>query len=376
MPTKKRILLEGPDGRLPEANVPARLSEVGLAVTAVRKSGATQGFDSGQSRADLYPKFTRLGKVFEVAQTTYPSIYWPWLVKMPTSVKTPLGAVTAPLAPYYMYYSTDHDNAGDGRGGIGLATAPTKYGPWTNYGQVYVDLSLGWQTETPSVLYMPWLDAVNPFHMYYQQDWRADATTMTAAGVRGVQSTMLAKSPDGLTWTKVGVALDRPSYAESAGNGHTGYFSAQIENGRVVGYHLNGGGDFGYFSLSSSDDGVKFETDPRFLGYNTHLTQGIGGRLMSWNHSMTFMYAGQRWWVGILSSFTSGGNAKDARIAMCRIADDRRTVLSPLQVIIDGTGVNESVDFRSLHVYVEDGEVLLTYQCGNTFLTATTGSAS
>src|SRR5690606_1323207 len=97
------------------------------------------------------------------------------------------------LDRYYLWYSTNHDA---GPGGVYLATAPALEGPWTDRGLVFVDTVEGNQTETPSVL---WNEATGTFHMYYHQN-----------GLGNTQSTALATSPDGVTWTRVGKVIDVP----------------------------------------------------------------------------------------------------------------------------------------------------------------------
>lgn len=185
--------------------------------------------------------------------------------------------------------------------------------------------------------------------MYYQQD--------SVSGAVGVQSTCLATSPDGLTWSHYGPIIDvfgtagAGGCSEVIGNGLTGYFTPELVGHTIGGPHLISAGDYGLYARSYSNDGRKFLTDPRLLGYSIDLTQHLAGRMISWNHSVTFYYEGVLSWAGIVTNFASGEIPKDGRICLARIAEDRRTLLSRPEVIIDGAGPAESVDMRAVSIY-------------------------
>lgn len=280
-----------------------------------------------------------------VSNPTASSIYWPYIVNAAVAVRNPIDN-------FYMYYSTDHDS---GAGGIWLATAPSPTGPWTGRGRVYQDTVSGTQTETPSVI---WNDDESLFFMYYQQGG--------VSGANGVQTTMLATSPDGLTWTRVGIAVDRPSSSDFPGDGHTGYFRPFRIGRRWFAYHLCGGGNFPHFAFSSSTDGRTWLISPRPLGYG--VDQRSDGRRIEWNSGDVFMWRGMPWWVGIVTTFVSGATPKDSRIAIAPLSSNLRHLLgTPMDQLYPVVGSNESVNFRSLHAFVYDGKLLVTYQCDNNF---------
>lgn len=306
-------------------------------------------------RAAANPNFTVSGQAAlaasgAAAPTTSATIYWPWLVKV-------VGLISSPLDTFYRYRSTDHDN---GVGGIWLDTGPTPAGPWTGRGQVYVDTSSGSQSETPSVI---WNSDEALFFMYYQQ--------ASVSGASGVQSTCLATSPDGVTWTRVGKVIDVYSGWVFPGDGHTGYFRPFRIGGQWFAYHLMGGTNWPHFGTSTSNDGRTWWMDNRPLGYGSD--QIPGGRRIEWNSGDVVMWNGRLWWIGILANFASGATPKDARIATAPLAADMRHLVgTPKIQLYPPVGANESVNYRSLHSYVDATGVLwVTYQCDGNFNIAT-----
>lgn len=299
------------------------------------------------------PNFTVASQAAQVAPgaltpTTAASAYWPWLVNV-------TGLIPSPLDTFYRYRSTDH-----GGGGIWLDTGPTPAGPWVGRGQVYIDTSSGTQTETPSVI---WNSDEALFFMYYQQ--------ATVAGAAGQQSTCLATSPDGITWTRVGIAIDVYTANAFPGDGHTGYFRPFKIGGQWFGYHLMGGGNWPHFGISTSHDGRTWFTDNRPLGYGSD--QIPGGRRIEWNSGDVVMWNGRPWWIGLLSNFTSGSTPKDARIASAPLTGDLRHLMGTPKIQLYPTvGANESGNYRALQCYVDSAGVLwVTYQCDGNFNIAT-----
>ena len=276
--------------------------------------------------------------VLEAADTDFTTIMWPWVIKA-------ADYLASPIDDYYMYYSTDHAGSG---GKVGMATAPAPIGPWTDYGEVYDDASGSGETETPSVI---WDDATEQFFMYYHQ-----------SGGIGSQSTMLAKSPDGVTWTKYGIVIDVISVANSPGDGHTGYFMPNKVGRQWFGYHLYGGGDRPHFAISYSHDGQRWQTDPRPLGYGIDQTTSLAAnRRIEWNHSTPVMWRGQLWWIGIVSNFTSGSAANDRLICAAPLSADLRHLLGNPIEILPMDAAWETTNIRNLTVYSEDGKLYLYY---------------
>lgn len=250
----------------------------------------------------------KLGPVFTAAQGEYGSVYWPWVLD---AQQYPALAFSD---RFVMYYSTDHDM---GAGGIAAATAPNPAGPWLNWGQVYVDAGPGFSTETPSV----WWDGVK-FRLWYQQ-----------AGVNN-QSTLAATSPDGITWTKVGLAggiTVQPG--PFPGDGHCGYarpFRTGVP-GEMYAYHLMGGTNVPHFGMSiSADSGTTWRTDPRPLmyGWDQVAAAGMPGHRIEWN-SGDVLPDGR--WIGLVSNFSSGGGAVARHIVEARISDDGRRLVGAIR---------------------------------------------
>jgi hypothetical protein len=215
------------------------------------------------------------------------------------------------LDKFYMYYSTDHqtDHA---LSGIWLATAPSEIGPRTGRGRVFIDNAGGITTETPSVIWNP---DENLFFMYYQQ--------AQAPGARGDQQTLLATSPDGINWTRVGVFISRLE-GESAGDGPTGCFRPRRIGGQWIGYHLMGGTGHPHFGISYSADGRSWWTDPDTLLYGT---DQAGARQVTWNTSNIDWWMGKEWWIGSLDDFAAGANPKDGRLAIAPLAENMRHII-------------------------------------------------
>lgn len=288
------------------------------------------------------PAWTDLGILFGAADTMLPSVYWPWLVDT---------ATVPGVYPrrYRLYYSTDHDQ---GIGGIAYAEADTPHGPWTHHPAVYVDTTLGDSTETPAVVYVP---DTGLWHLYYQQ-----------AGVELGQRTMLATSVDGVSaWTRRGVALSippvsgQPDLRWPGEQIHTGYaIPHRLPGGRWLMFHLLAGGDHPHFGVSWSGDGVRWQIDPRPLGYGTH--QVGAGRRIEWNTSYLLDRDGVLWWVGTVCDFVSATEPRVAQIAQGPIGPDFRTLLAPPRpVLLSG-------NIRAINVSTDaEGVTWLLYQLGD-----------
>lgn len=309
---------------------------------------------SAQDESNGLPNFQRVqaSPILTSANSALPSIYWPWVVKV-------AGLISTPLAPYYMWISTDHDS---GTGGIELWTAPAPTGPWTSRGVVYTDTVTGSQTETPSVV---WNRATSLFHMYYQQ-----------AGAAGSidQSTFLATSPDGQAWTRVGKVIDVLDSTSQPGDGHTGYFQPMpnLTNGRWVAYSLKGGSTYPHFGLWYSRDGLTWNPDPRPLGYGAEWYDVTGTRAINWNHCTIVEWRGRRLVIGVVSNFVAGVGAKDARMFVAPVSTDLRRLLAPPTIILNPTGT-ETPNYRACSVLSDGGALYLYYQTDQNIYLAKAG---
>ena len=274
-------------------------------------------------------------KVGAASPTTAASIYWPWIIKV--------GDL------YYLYYSTNH-----GGGGIWLAIAPAITGPWVGQGRVYVDATSGSSTETPSVL---WNEDESLFFMYYQQEG--------ASGANGTQSTILATSPDGITWTRVGIVLDIPSGNKVPGDGHTGYFVPFRLGKEWYGYSLYGGGNYPHFALWRSRDGRTWVRDPELLRYGTD--QLDENMLVNWNSGGVVQLNGRLWWIGLATTFVSGGGTKDGRIIAAPLSSNMRSLQGRPKTLLYPPVSPETTNLQSLFATVDNGKVVIMYQTGTSF---------
>lgn len=289
------------------------------------------------------PLLTAANQNLAPGKTGAPNIYWPCIIKTTN--------LPSPIDNYYLYYSTDHNTTG----GIYLATGPSAVGPWTGQGRVYLDTTNGNSTETPAVV---WNEDEQLLFLYYHNNG--------LTGVVSGQTTCLATSTDGQSFTRVGPIVDPPASNMYPGPVHTGYFKPFRVGKKWYAYHLITSQDRPRFMISYSPDGRDWTMDPHPLGYGSD--QLTDGRRIEWNHGDVIRYKNQNWFVGISSNFTSGATPKDARIIAAPIAGDMRHLLGePIVLLYPPTGANESVNYRGMCSYVENDQLILYYQCDDNF---------
>lgn len=295
------------------------------------------------------PSWTKAGPVFAAADGIYPSLYWPWVLDREAHP-----ALSGSFAGrYVMYYSTDH-----AAGGIAVATAHSPTGPWSSHGQVFNDPGPGFSTETPSVWWDPYAGV---FRMFYQQ-----------AGVGASQATLQATSPDGLSWSELpqanGILITPGPWP---GDGHTGYAIPMPGPGlrEMVAYHLAGGGDRPHFGMSiSRDGGATWQTDPRPLMYGMdQLTTVAPGMRIEWNSGHVFDHAEQRWWVGLVSNFSSGGGGVSRHAVQAPLSDNGRRLLGVPEKVFPA---DPASNMRAVFLLEQPGVRWLYYQVGNTISVA------
>ena len=297
-------------------------------------------------------EFTKsLAPVFSTLVGSYPSMFVFSVVRV--------DHIPGALGKYYAYYSTEHD---PGDGGVAMAYANSPLGPWTNYGQVFIDstrsTSLGsTQTEGPAVL----VDKDGSLRMYYQ----IIAATLSGVNAQGIQSTLSATSADGLTWEfDVDFIVDVPKNGRMNGNGHMGYFQPFMIDGRWVAYSLMGSGDYHgdaiHYCNGPLDD---WTTDPRRLGW--HIPKCDMGdaveRHITWHGSFAVRKNGAPYLIALLSDFISGGAASNRYIAIARLAEDLRTPLDNFKSIWTPTEAWESRNLYGMTPYVEGNTLYLYY---------------
>ncbi|OMF05250.1 hypothetical protein BK129_14785 [Paenibacillus amylolyticus] len=293
------------------------------------------GFAEQQSRKGYIPQFDKVkgDPIYTAAMAGTNSMYWFRAIKVE-------GLIANPKGKYYATFSTNHD----ARGGIGLAYSNDPKGPWIKHGEVYVDTVVGNSTETPFVIYN---EKENLFFMYYQQ---------SGAGIN--QSTLLATSVDMLTWTRVGIVLDKPP--GFPGDGHTGYFACFILGDKWIGFSVMGGGDFGRKAIWYSNDGRDWVVDPRTMlgGNDATLTAGEN---FSRSNAGVFEYRGRLWWAGMMSAYASGGVTTVARPAVALISENMRQLLHRPMDINFPPQAWETTNMQSMMVSVIDGVVYIYY---------------
>lgn len=328
----------------------ARLGDLAtLAPQAVAQDGALPTFTRLNGGAPVFTAATQNPAPDAASPLWAGSIYWPCIL----DARAALGE--SALGEYYLYYSTDHAPTGDA-GGIWLATGPTALGPWLGRGRVYVDTVSGTQTETATVYPDP--TGATGFVMLYQQSG--------VSGAVGIQTTCYATSPDGITWTRGGIAIDVT--ASTPGDGHTGYANSVRVGSMVYSHHLRGGGDRPHFGLSVSSDGRRFQP-VHMLGYGRDQTGD--GRRIEWNSGWVVRWRGSLIWVGLTSDFSSGGTPKDARIVAAPITEDLQHLIGTPRHQLYPTSGSETTNYRSTYTFVDrDGSLILYYQSGTAFYAA------
>lgn len=286
------------------------------------------------------PQFAaKAGAVVTHAATGLASIYFPWVIKVK-------GKIANPLGDYYMLYSTDHDTNG---GGIGLAYANDPAGPWTVHKPggnpiIYKDTVAGDQTETAAVLHVPTDPDGKPFYFYYQQQ-----------GVGVNQSTLLAKTADFVTFTRIGIVIQ--GSPTRAGDGQSTYFRPMLWGDLYVGFHLMGGGDYGMVGMSVSRDGINWVTHPHRIGYATDDIGSSTGRIMP---KHLFQWRGQDWGLYGQEPYSSGFSGGPTRkFLTARVAPDGRRhlgkpqdVLSPFPVGVTEVDLGASVIEHEGNLYM------------------------
>lgn len=308
-----------------------------IGINAAKDQTRPFGFEDAGDRDFYIPKFKKLegAPIFTAKDAKKYSIYWPKIVEAHRIFKNPLGR-------YYMYFSTNHDSAG---GGIGLAYADDWKGPYKFHGIVYTDTVAGNQTETPRTI---WNEDTQELHLYYHN-----------SGVGVGQSTLLALSKDGINFTRFGLILDRPD--GYPGDGHTGYFAPFRIGTAWYGYSLMGGGDYGRKALSHSIDGKFWYTDPRPLMGGNDATRNVDVSFSRPN-SGVIHWRGHNWWVGMKSTYASGGAPAEAVPAMARISNNLRQLLDkPHDIVAMPSLPWETSNIQSMSVTVIDGTIVIAY---------------
>lgn len=284
------------------------------------------------------PIFTRNDAPWLVAAGF--KIYWPWVLPNMRSI---LGS--AALDDIYLYYSSDHAT---GTGGIGLATAPKPEGPYTDRGLIYTDLTFGDQTETPCVVWNP---DTSKFHMYYQQ-----------RGVGRTQETCLATSPNGFNnWTLVAQGVIHVPDVDFPGDGHTGYAKVFRLGKRWVAQHLMGGGDYGRFGISYSNDGITWQTDPNPMSNLADFTEDSYYRKIE-SVSVPFRFRGELWTTYSTSLLESGGVNTDRNVWVGPLRDMRQPVALFPTVPPGAAGTWDAGTISSAHVIEYQQKLYMYYQ--------------
>jgi len=297
-------------------------------------SVSPRGPDMGSPWSDPSPLADKT-VVLEVGDTvnwTSQDIYWPSVINAESVVGD------AALDKYHLYYSEDHT-----AGSIAVASAPHPQGPWTDYGsnpifEPYADE----QNETPSVV----PDGNGGLLMFYHTT--DDSGPLT-------QSTAVATSSDGLSWTDQGW-IDEPDIPEI---NHNGYFRpARVGDGWIA-WHLARAQSPPLFGTSTSTDGLSWDTDPTLLSLSID-TLDDSSRRVEWNTTNVLNINGQLWWVGNIKDRQASGTSRgNATIAIAPFYGERS--IGRPRVVGTPTEPWEGTNLYSPWVFSAEGKMWVAY---------------
>lgn len=292
-----------------------------------------------------YPQLVKplAAPILAFANQTAESMTWSWIVDHAWS-----GGVG-----YTMLYSTDHA-ATHTVSGIYRATADSPLGPWTPRGRVFRDDTDGSQTETPSVV---WDSTSSLWRMYYQQTG--------VSGTKGIQSTLMATSSDLITWTRVGVVLDRLS-SSVPGDGHTGYPRPFKYSGSWFMYSLFGGSGWGGQALWQSSNMTTWRQVCR-IGYGTPWLTHLPGYDIDWRikwlNSSVIDWRGRAWLIVPVGPTSAGGNANPNLVCAAPLSADLQSIAGLPINITPAAQAWETNGVEGLgNAITSDGRLFLTYR--------------
>lgn len=200
------------------------------------------------------------------------------------------------------------------------------------------------------------------FHMYYQTD---GSGVLNAAGYK--QSTSLALSPNGVTWTRYGIVLDTMFGVGVAdninpGDKHTGYFKPFRIGDGWAGISLYGGGNIPNFAIWYSVDGLSYRPDMRLLTAGGTNVTGDNTRRVEWNSLNAFQYRNKLMGLFATKTYASGGNAGVTENYVAELAADLRSFIgTPAATFLDTQAIETAVNEPD-SVMIADGKVYAYYR--------------
>jgi hypothetical protein len=180
------------------------------------------------------------------------------------------------------------------------------------------------------------------------------------------QTSYWIKSNDGINWEDNPKKLLDIDMSKVEGDGHNGYFYPFKYKGKLVAYHLFGGGDNPKFGISFAKNPYKWKTDHNQLGFCCLKNN----RYMSWNHCTIINICDKDWLIGINTNFVSGKTPKDAYVAIVEMKNLYTPIGEPKK-LFDLDSKYESPNIRQVYCLQENNKIYVYYQCDNILNCAT-----
>ena len=310
-------------------------------------------------------KLTRLGVILSGTTAPGESVYFPSIVRNMT--RNTASSDAWKKAKYFLFFSTDHEYAA-AASGISMAYSDAVSGPWTRYGtgKLVTLAGLGYtsnsaseaECETPSVW---WDEKTGLYYMAWHSQNLIDASPYNYA-----QTTRIASSPDGITWTAVKRMFDIPM-RDIAGNGHNGYVQVYRHDGGYYATLLLGGGN-GYMTDAYSYDGLHWMVNPMQDNavnseYKMAGTVAPGSYvLVEFNQCALFKFYGQWYKIGGGGVPAAGTAAKVYDLYLMPVLADKRTPAGPGRLLLEmDTTLDETKNIRNTTSFDDEGTVYILY---------------